>query len=1195
MLPEMTMATCALHVTLPLAPLSFLLLAFWATTTSAAQSVAMPEKHRALLRTHCVSCHGPEKQKGKFRVDDLPFQVADIETAERWQKVLNALNSGEMPPEKQKQPANAAKADFLDDLANLMVAARRSLNDQQGVITMRRLNRREYKNTLRELLGVELNVTALPADTGNGGFDTAGVNLFMSANQFEQYQSLGREALEEAFAWQAAAGEERKLRYEAESSLKVITKNYNEKLDALSRAKAWVKAVEVAAARPENATIVAELRRESKSDDIFRRSWAKIKGAPAPEDFGFRTVENNADKANGALGYGTPVGAGYMRPYHEHYLKQPQLDTGAYLTIMAGNDLGNDVVSLVVPPNWPVGDYTVRVRVAATEHAPPERRFIEFGIHPRNGQVMSTHEVTGTMAAPQIIEIPLTLTKGNADRDNRTIFIREKGSNDHFTQTRLIFGEGKRKNGIGPVLALWVDWLEIERKTKATPVSVPAVARFGVGDNRQVGSVSANGLTRVRYECEQANEKVAKYVAHQTDARERAKRWVKAVEEAAAKPENQAVVADLKKASKNEAIFRRSWDKIPGAPSPESFGFKTEENNADKANSALGENWQKYHEYYLRQPALDRGAYLGTPTMHPAVMALGFLQLPVPGEWTSGNFVFRVRLAAARDARPEQRFLEVGMHPRNGMVRATFEVTGTMEQPQIVELPFTLTRSQTDAGDRTLFIREKGAWDNNEGGGRKRAEAVKRNGIGPEAVLWIDYLEIERLSDAVRPQPPGLAALGSLPVDDKSPPPPATEVQAAFARFATVAFRGTEPPASYLHRLAGIYDTQLKSGRKHAAALRETLAVILSSPMFLYLAEPAADGKRRPLTGPELATRLAYFLWSAPPDAPLLDLARRGELQRPEVLAAETERLLDDPRAQELVRGFVFQWLGMDRLDFFEVNRAKFPRFDDSTRLAAKNEVYETFAFLLRHNAPLRDLLKADYVVVNHLLADFYGIPGVRGDAYQKTALPKDSPRGGLLGMAAINVMGGNGDHTSPVERGAWVLRKLLNDPPPPAPANVPQIARLAGKVLTTRERLQAHQEDAQCASCHRKIDPIGFGLENFDAVGQWRTNDTYQVMDEKGKPVKGASKTWQIEVTSQLYKGPAFRSYFELRDLIAARGESFARSFSMALSEYALGRPLGFRDEPLLETMVRRTGQKGFATREFVHALISSPEFQTK
>ncbi len=1161
-----------------------------APSTDAPRAV-MPEKHRALFKEHCIACHGPEKQKGKFRVDELPLEITTIESAEKWQKVLNTLNAGEMPPEEEKQPSTAAKTDFLDDLANVMVAARRNLSDQNGTLTMRRLNRREYKNTLRALLGIDINVSDLPADTGTGGFDTFGSNLFMSANQFEQYQNLGREALEEAFVRLAVAGEQRSLRYEAEDTLKTITKTYNEKIDALARAKRWVAAVEAAAALPENATVVAETRKESKDDATFRRSWQRIHGAPAPEEFGFNTVENNADKANGALSYEGTIGAAYMRPYHERYLKQPHLDTGAYLTIMAGTDIGNDTLSIYVPQNWPVGEYTVRVRVAATPHAPPERRFIEFGIHPRNGQVMSTHEVTGTMDAPQIIEIPLTLTKGNTERDNRTLFIREKGSNDHFTQTRRIFGEGKSKNGIGPELAIWVDWMEVERK----PDTAAATPKFGIGASRQVGSVSAKGLNKLRYECEQANEKVSAYLAEQVDARARAQAWVKEVDQAAARPENAEAAADIRNNSKNDAIFRRSWAKLQGAPSPESFGFKTEENNADKANSALGENWQKYHEYYLSRPALDRGAYLGTPTMHPAVMALGFLQLPVPAEWNSGDYVLRVRIAAAKEARPEQRFLEAGMHPRNGMVRATFEITGTMESPQIVEMPFTLSRVQDDPGDRTLFIREKGAWDNNDEGGRKRSEALKRNGIGPEAVLWIDYMEIERLTNTSQPdKAPAIAAL-RIPLDDQGTAPSSTDVHDAIQRFASVAFRGAEPPQDYLDRLTNIYETRRKAGAKHSAALRETLSVVLSSPMFLYLAEPAPEEKRRPLTGPELATRLSYFLWGAPPDDQLLELARNGSLEKPSVLASETTRLLDDSRSRDFVQGLLYQWLGMDRLDFFEVNRPKYPRFDDSTRLAAKKEVYETFAHLLHHNAPLRDLLKSNYAILNHLLAEFYGIPGVSGDEFRKVQLPTDSPRGGLLGMAAVALMGGNGDRTSPVERGAWVLRKILHEPPPPAPANIPQITRLAGKVLTTRERLQMHQEDAQCASCHRKIDPVGFALENLDAVGQWRTEDTYQVMDEKGKPVKGASKTWQIEASGQIHKGPAFKDYFEFRNIVASKSDAFAKGFSEVLLEYALGRPVGFRDEPLVTQMVRDAAQNNLAVRGFIHTLVASKEFHTK
>ena len=867
----------------------------------------MPEKHRAMLTAHCQRCHDAKTQKGKFRVDDLPFTLDTVETAERWQKVLNALNAGEMPPEGEKPLAVRDKTDFLDNLANVMVVARKNLADQHGAITMRRLNRREYRNTLRELLGVEINVAELPADTGTGGFDTAGSNLFLSSDQFEQYLALGREALDEAFDLRAVAGARQKLRFEAEETLTRITKFVADNLEAGERGTKWVNAVMAAAARPENAAIVAELRKTAKSDADLRRSWAKIPGAPSPESFGFQTQENNSDKANRAAGYATS----FQRPYHDYYLKQPHLETGAYLTIGIGNDL-NSHLPFLVPFKWPIGNYVVRMRVAAVDGTPPERRFLEFGIHPRHGQVMSTHHVTGTMAAPQVIEIPLTLTRKHSTRDDRTLFIREKGTADHFLQTRAVFDGAKRANGIGPTMALWVDWIEIERIADSNP---PA-------------------------------------------------------------------------------------------------------------------------------PALD--------------------------------------------------------------------------------------------------------------------------------------------------------ALG-LPLKDAATPPTTAEVRAAIGRFAREAFRGREPSASYLDRLAGVYDTRRKAGDSYSTALKETLAVVLASPMFLYLAEPAREGASRTLTDEELAARLSYFLWGAPPDATLQGLARRGELAKPEVLAAQVDRLLADPRARGFVRPFLDQWLGLERLDFFQVNRAMYPRFDDSTRRAARDEIYETFAHLLTHDGSMKDLLKSDYVVVNGVLANYYGLPGVSGDAFRKVPVPKGSPRGGLLGTAAVSVMGGNGERTSPVERGAWVLRKLLNDPPPPAPANVPQLARLAGKLLTTRERLQAHQADAQCASCHRKIDPIGFGLENFDAVGQWRTEDRYQLTDENGKPIPKAAKTWTIDAASALHNGPAFRDFFELRDVIAGKSDAFARGFSAALTEYALGRPIGFRDETLIDAMTRRAAAKNLAPREFLHALVQSREFRTK
>jgi hypothetical protein len=184
--------------------------------------------------------------------------------------------------------------------------------------------------------------------------------------------------------------------------------------------------------------------------------------------------------------------------------------------------------------------------------------------------------------------------------------------------------------------------------------------------------------------------------------------------------------------------------------------------------------------------------------------------------------------------------------------------------------------------------------------------------------------------------------------------------------------------------------------------------------------------------------------------------------------------------------------------------------------------------------------------------------------------------------------MGSNGEHTSPVERGAWVLRKLLHNPPPPAPPNVPQLTRLENQLLNTRERLAAHTEEAQCAQCHRKIDFIGFGLENFNAVGKWRTEETYE---KRGV----GKKTWLIDPSGQFYNGPAFQDFFDLRDLIAAKSEDFARGFTEALIEYALGRPYGFTDAALADDIANKAKAKNLAIREVILALATSREFGNK
>lgn len=875
-------------------------------------AAALTEPHRTFLATHCQGCHGPEKQKGRFRVDDLPLAIADLPTAERWQKILNALNAGEMPPEDETQPAPEAKANFLDDLAQAMVAARRRLGDQKGVIALRRLNRREYRNTLRDLLGVEVDVSALPSDVGGPGFDTVGANLYINGNQFEIYESLAHEALEDAFNAATATPATKTFRREAETIHPTFLKRNRESLDAVDRANRWIKAVDDAVARPENAALVAKLREIAATDDALRYHWNKIPGAPSARTFGF----NQEAEVNPAIIYRFRDRTEFVR-YDEYYQQLPHLDRGTYLT-MPGGYGGTGFAAdqgLPIPRDFPPGDYVVRIRAGAAPGAPAERRFLEFGLKGFAGAgtpALSTHHITGTIEVPDVIEIPFTFSRQSADRNHRNLFIRERGALD-----------GER----------------------------------------------------------------------------------------------------------NQQLFRA---------------------------------------------------------------------------------------------------------------------------------------------------------------------AVERNGHGPEVAIWIDWIEIERVPASPDTIASGVRAL-DLPLDAQVAAVPAEKLRGALERFVQEAYRGVPAPEGLVPRLLRLYESRRATGGTHRDALKQALAAVLSSPRFLYRAEPDANAGHRPLAGLELATRLSYFLWGAPPDRTLRDLAVAGELQRPETLAAQADRLLNHPRSVHFVRPFLAQWLTLDRLDLFQFNRKLYPRFDDAMKSAARQEVYETFATLLRENGRLGELLSADRVVINALLADYYGLPGVTGDAFRPVALPAGSPRGGLLGMAAIMAMGSNGQHSNPVERGAWVLRKLLNEPPPPAPANVPEIARLGAQVLTTRERLQVHQQEPQCANCHRKIDPIGFGLENFDAVGQWRTTDSYEARDESGAPLPNAKKTWIIDAGGTLHKGPAFRDYFELRALIAAKQEAFARGFAAALIEYALGRPAGFSDEPLIASIVAQAGEKAFATREFVHALIRSKEFATK
>ena len=522
---------------------------------------------------------------------------------------------------------------------------------------------------------------------------------------------------------------------------------------------------------------------------------------------------------------------------------------------------------------------------------------------------------------------------------------------------------------------------------------------------------------------------------------------------------------------------------------------------------------------------------------------------------------------------------------------AAREGTGTIAKPVVIEIPFEIT----EGGKRKIAVRERQHNDRSAGTSRM-LEAYRLTGTGVPARIWIDWIEWE--GPIVDEWPPSshVELLGDNDPDTRD----------IIQRFAERAFRGKPVQAEYIESLVGLYQTKRDEGESFEVAIKTPLSVVLASPSFLYLSEPVtrppetSENKELPdsesqttqVTPIELASRLSYFLWSGPPDAELLELATSGELTKPAVLAPQVNRMLADERAREFISGFTHQWLHMERLDFFQFNYRLYSEFDDSVKAAARQEVYETILMMLRRNRPVGELLKSDTVVINDLLADFYGFDGVRGPQFREVKVPTDQPRGGLLGMAAILAMGSDGERSSPVERGAWVMRTLLHDPPPPAPANVPQLSRHAGKLLSARELLTAHMEEPQCYQCHRKIDPIGFGLEHFDAVGKWRETE-YTEIAVNNRVRK--SKEHPIDATGQLPDGTQFDGFFELRDSVADREEAFARGLIEHLIEYALGRPFGFSDKELAESILATSKQQQLTMRSMIHAIVQSEAFGRK
>ena len=406
-----------------------------------------------------------------------------------------------------------------------------------------------------------------------------------------------------------------------------------------------------------------------------------------------------------------------------------------------------------------------------------------------------------------------------------------------------------------------------------------------------------------------------------------------------------------------------------------------------------------------------------------------------------------------------------------------------------------------------------------------------------------------------------------------------------LSRLATRAYRRPATDAE-VDELLAFYRLGREEGGAFEVGIQHALSRLLVSPRYLYRLErePAdvAPGEVYRIDDFELASRLSFFLWSSIPDDELLALAAAGRLGDPEVIAAQTERMLADPRASALVDNFAGQWLLLRELD---EAAPQDPAFDGGLRASMRRETELLFEDVLRERRSVLDLLDSDYTYLDERLAAHYGIEGVRGSRMRRVEIPADSPRRGLLGHASVLTATSAPNRTSPVLRGQWIVENLLGAPVPSPPpgaeadlsAEAAEAENLAGN--TVRERLETHRASSACAGCHGMLDPFGLALESYDLLGRWRDH-------EDGHP---------IDSTAEMVDGTRLEGPADLRRALLARSESFVTAVTERLMTYALGRELEFYDKPAVRAAVRAAERDGYTLHALVGAIVASDTFQKR
>ncbi|MEZ6088519.1 MAG: DUF1592 domain-containing protein [Pirellulaceae bacterium] len=411
-------------------------------------------------------------------------------------------------------------------------------------------------------------------------------------------------------------------------------------------------------------------------------------------------------------------------------------------------------------------------------------------------------------------------------------------------------------------------------------------------------------------------------------------------------------------------------------------------------------------------------------------------------------------------------------------------------------------------------------------------------------------------------------------------------VREGLAAMAQRAFRRP----LYEHELESyvrIVQSELEAGEKFRDAVKTGMVAILCSKSFLFIAEGNEDAERNELNDWELATRLSYLLWSTMPDDELFSLAEQGKLQDRGVLKSQFQRMLDDPRSERFVQSFSSQWLNLRKVGMFPPDRNLYPNYDDHLEQSMVGESRAFFGEVLRQGLSLREFIDSDWTMLNPRLARFYGISGVVEDRFERVALQSEHHRGGLLTHASVLSLTSDGTRHRPVHRGAWLSEVFLGKEPPPPPANVDPIEPTPTDApkATLRMKLEAHKQNPKCASCHRKIDPLGLAFDHYDAIGQWRTREK----------VEGTGNDPPVDASGELPDGRVFADAKEFQQLLMADLDAFNRTFIEKLAIFGLRRTMTVDDREKLKAIARVSQEKDYRLADILEAFVLSELFRSR